>query len=136
MFLIYSCRRQIPNALGWRDYLSVQWEEGALCVERQVLFRLPCPHPPKVPTSMIISVTVLSGEWISSKMSQSPNLHIMTQLLTLKKKWNNFFLSRGDHSGVYLHPNETGTKFNNFFAKIGCGTQYHAHSSIIQTEFS
>ena len=47
------------------------------------------------------------------------------------------FLSTGpDHSGAYLHPNQTATKFNNFFAKIGYGKRCHTltHQSYKLTE--
>ena len=37
--------RQIPCALGGRAYLEVWPEEGALCVERLVVFHLPSLTP-------------------------------------------------------------------------------------------
>ena len=82
-----------------------------------------------------VSILELAAKSGSSRMSQSPSLHIAMQLLTLKKM-EQPFLSTGDHGGVYSHPNQTATKFiNNFFAKIGYGKRYNSHSSIIQTVF-
>ena len=31
------------------------------------------------------------------------------------------FLSKGDHSGVFSHPDKIATRFHNFFAKTGYG---------------
>ena len=77
---------------------------------------------PAISTVSILELAANSG---SSRMSQTPSLHMAMQLLTLKKK-----------ATTYSHPNQTATKFiKNFFAKIGYGKRYNSHSSIIQTVF-
>ena len=43
--LVYLRVRGIPLALGGSAYLSVYREEGALCVERLVVFVPSHPHP-------------------------------------------------------------------------------------------
>jgi len=42
---LYLCMPQIPCVLGGRAYVEVWREEGALCVERLVVFHLPSLPP-------------------------------------------------------------------------------------------
>ena len=50
--------RQIPCALGGRAYVEVWREEGALCVERLVIFHLPSLTP------LFSTLSNVKGAWL------------------------------------------------------------------------
>ena len=115
MVLVYLRRHQIPPALSWRAYSSVWRQEGALCVALSgflpLLLRLlpvstfhclsvcmssqGCGGPwlsfQILPAISAVSILELPANSGSSRMSQTPRLHIAMQFLTLKikKKWSN-----------------------------------------------
>ena len=115
--LVYLRMHGISHVLGCSTYLSVWWEEGALCVEHLVVFLFP-PFPilcsplcisvmgaclpgwglmaghgyqvlPAIGAVSMLELAAYSG---GSRMSWAPNLHIVTQLFMIlfSSLWDNF----------------------------------------------
>ena len=97
--------RQIPRGWGYRAYVSLWGGEGALCVEHGAVFHIPSPplfstvyqcdgclSSPGcggswlgcqvLPAISAVSILELAANSGSSRISQAPNLHLATQLLT------------------------------------------------------